>query len=1116
DSNAACGEGNTCVEIGESEPCYPTYQTNLESYGLWSNGSPQYTGYVGECPATENLCTELVDPYDVDTSGKNPDGKPYYVIYDDRVTKNSDECGGQASLREGCVLFDNAEDPTKSYDSTATYEASERKAVKGEINTLVARVSTDQNDANVLLKVNRNRACSEWLACESFEPIQTGDGKQVFACESFAPCIALSPTGGCETWVENNGIREPVESYLDEQKFISRDTSWNGTEYTGYSLFNRFNLGDLQSINISIDDVGSTSSTIDTTNAYIAYVIPDSYFDDNSTAVRCGSDGQDTGKVCGIEEEGRCIRKKCVIPFDGSFEPKETELPKIATALGEVECKVPPEEDSPFSFDIVSIEKRDEHRFAKDVIPVESEEQTQMTRFTFSKRTSEANVCQGEDCTCNYVKIAYGNSLVRDYWGVDTYNQNKSKLDVWGVCTGSSETEGDYCNQDSDCVLGMCQKIDRIETFVGSTGHCLEYDKSRPIFDTNGQKNFACLTWYPSDKSFGNIDTGNLYPEAGYYPSIDANTDDKGIAGLVYCTDSFGRSGGAYEGELKISPRYGGTSIGHSAIQDVSSVVVAKMFATTSPASNYSAGSDPVDLSYAPNTNSNNLYATPADVVTTVPITEGQMFVKDDNEKLHLGYKEFYKTLYPDVFHISYETLPVRCNSLVRILYRDPYVKPEDFDMNPYLWYVCGTEFANTDLSGHQSVLSVGGSSQYSVPDALNSLYSFASLFAWDHIDHNAVVLRVEGDSTSHEISQSPQKYFGYAPVGTDSYRIGGLVPDPYIDGHDTMTLFHPPRFNNLGGEFKFLQQWHNITVDTRCLVAGGCPQDQDTTMIRSTDTEAYLNLAALESVNFIPLRIPGNTMLNAPGIVSSDLVINFGQDVYKKTGVSVPENFDTGYEISDAVRQNNDISVTSYKLQRDDASSVPCQGLVSFCDYSSGDLVNSSHQQSQTMLFTGASASAGTLARNQIATRYVMTFYPSSGTIPPFVANSPSKQFDGAMSLDTDPFTSDCPLHKGNFFAIGMDFNSDGDFLGYISRNCHSNTGSYGIQMAVVATMKDQCSEFTSVYHDAILSDSTNKAWTNRVWKDSKFSLAVQAQTSQQFLRNTPRSPFGSTDLTH
>jgi hypothetical protein len=187
-ADSDCGTGNTCDEIGTSVACYPEYFENFSSYGLWSNGSQNYQGFVGECPSGQNLCTEFIDPYDTDTSGKNPKGKPYYVINNDALTANTEECGGKASLREGCVLFDQTDVPTKTMTASTTYQQSETLANKGTGQSLVSPVSTSQNDANIILKVDRNRECSEWLSCTSYEPVKTSDGQNAFACAQLGRC----------------------------------------------------------------------------------------------------------------------------------------------------------------------------------------------------------------------------------------------------------------------------------------------------------------------------------------------------------------------------------------------------------------------------------------------------------------------------------------------------------------------------------------------------------------------------------------------------------------------------------------------------------------------------------------------------------------------------------------------------------------------------------------------------------------------------------------------------------------------------------------------------------------------------------------------------------------
>jgi hypothetical protein len=69
-------------------------------------------------------------------------------------------------------------------------------------------------------------------------------------------------------------------SLLDFDQYVSRDTSWNGAEYTGYSLYNQVQIADLDTV--SLKDVEG----VDTKNAYIGYVLPN---------VTCNTIGQSCG-----------------------------------------------------------------------------------------------------------------------------------------------------------------------------------------------------------------------------------------------------------------------------------------------------------------------------------------------------------------------------------------------------------------------------------------------------------------------------------------------------------------------------------------------------------------------------------------------------------------------------------------------------------------------------------------------------------------------------------------------------------------------------------------------------------------------------------------------------
>ncbi len=56
-------------------PCYNGYLQSGGDYGIWSNKSKEYNGFVGICPTEQTGCTELVDRADVSTGYTK--GKPY-------------------------------------------------------------------------------------------------------------------------------------------------------------------------------------------------------------------------------------------------------------------------------------------------------------------------------------------------------------------------------------------------------------------------------------------------------------------------------------------------------------------------------------------------------------------------------------------------------------------------------------------------------------------------------------------------------------------------------------------------------------------------------------------------------------------------------------------------------------------------------------------------------------------------------------------------------------------------------------------------------------------------------------------------------------------------------
>ncbi|MBT5807826.1 hypothetical protein HOI18_00960, partial [Candidatus Uhrbacteria bacterium] len=104
------------------------------------------------------------------------------------------------------------------------------------------------NDSNEILKVNRDRSCAAWLACDS---ARTSWNSQTSRYESICDSINLCTAGGsrgdqstCTEWGESDAV------VLTEGLYSERDVNWTGYEYSGFSIpnqlppehYNQFNI----------------------------------------------------------------------------------------------------------------------------------------------------------------------------------------------------------------------------------------------------------------------------------------------------------------------------------------------------------------------------------------------------------------------------------------------------------------------------------------------------------------------------------------------------------------------------------------------------------------------------------------------------------------------------------------------------------------------------------------------------------------------------------------------------------------------------------------------------------------------------------------------------------
>lgn len=460
---------------GTDEACDPDFVVGGNFNGIRRNGDPEYAGFVGQCPAQHNSCTEFVDPTDR-VADLYPNGRPYYYLKNDKLDTTS--CNGQVSPKAGCVLFQDSSNPARSWNASSTYAASVRAN-----NTAIPAVSDPPNDSNVIVKVKQSRQCGEWLACQSSTSVwDARENRFKEICDQIGLCNAYSATepGRCQSWVTG---RQP--EILTEDVYRTRDTSFAGMEYSGYSIPLNFPTESLSQV------------VVGTSTLRLARVLGD-----------CGRDARD-GEACTVGgERGACWSKKCAQAIRGSGDPAGFGLPEPLRPLGETSnavapsCRAYPEQNAPFPSEVKG-------------------------RPGFQN----AKVCEdGQVCECAYQKVTYGAGSFVKYFSFSPEVPSGQ-----GFCQGGT-FDGKPCNprargardeednltcttssgeaDDIDPNPGTCQIPSRKDPVRGLEGYCLESDTAVSL---NGNPDTrACLTWLPTDRLAGSPDIYNQYASAGF------------------------------------------------------------------------------------------------------------------------------------------------------------------------------------------------------------------------------------------------------------------------------------------------------------------------------------------------------------------------------------------------------------------------------------------------------------------------------------------------------------------------------------------------------------------------------------------------------------------------
>ncbi|MFB6181565.1 MAG: hypothetical protein ABEJ24_01575, partial [Candidatus Magasanikbacteria bacterium] len=1160
----------TCKRKG-TIPCYSAAQTIAGDYKIRSNKSNNYEGFVGKCPASQNMCREFVDRANKKRLAKG--GKSYYRIFNENFKQEvMGQCNGQVSLKNGCVLMDNTFKPAQKYNTEKTYKRSRQSSKNREKYAPVDPATTGKLDADMIFKVERDRQCKQWWSCTAQKSIYQNGSRQS-VCTEYSLCNKASEGGDCLTPISSGGTgycsETPGQSCVSDdvcpsnncifpeplttQNYVERDTSFYGTEYSGGSVLNLYNINQLKSFDFS-NLVGSQITR------YLAYVVPQNFFRQNQSQanprgryfnlscrkVKKVKGGQDRlvnkenwSKCGGIRgKDGRCWDGKCIKPvkygvgFPSRLDEDTFKNTNTTTAFKNMiepyltggRCKTYPEEDSPFPQSVLSAPLSEQRTLDDTATPT----RTQFIRKkTKPKDYTNANVCQEGSCSCLYKKVEYSNQEV-DYWDFSTTIEDASTTEkIPGICQ-SGPHKGKFCDSDSDCSKGNqpgdCQKPESISRQIGSFGFCLERDRSRVI---NGGAENPCITWFPTPGSASNFSTFNNFREAGYYPPKDAAGSGKKAKQI--------RGGKAY---CLVSKGYG-SGLDHKDATLINVSGYSNVFFTDKswggflkPIIDYRAVLEDATGKSGSNADEDLDFMKSGSDACGEKFSGGDMMLSKAKSAARkcANNNKLMKAKAPGEFYVGtgdhdknnnnnialYATkLNVSCNKYPRKVVGKPmtasyksynrgkfdaiHEKDADptagLDLTTYFntWKNLSHSFNSFDLQGatHYTQLACFGSEGADSNQQNNN--EFNGLIAeWgkQNVDPGKGAAAL-----LLRLEQGPEgkvnmpQTKSFGITNNDEYY--SLVPNMKNNNKKWDKKLSYSANGNKTNSFKSDYKAENGTIGDRLYIS----------QFQKNLRESWIN-----NVYFVPVRIPDGEGNKAflPPLFTKNWRIPLSKLKYKdKDGVINIKQ--SGIQVDNTKDGEFPSPLKVWFDKKDPADGDKKGGLKPKKD----DLQKISGYYSYKRNTKGGK------------TRYVTVFYPEvkkGGKVedvkkPSFINKSSEKK-----ALEEGKCNS-----WDNWIALGMEFGKNGEFLGYVSRYCHQQrTGdNHGVQLAVFTMMKDQCNIGGSVYKSQGLTtaNAANKAFTNRVWSNNinnKIKGFYSQNESGAIPRKLKNKPFGTINLSH
>jgi len=188
------------IDISITEINIPT-NTNVQSYRFFTGSATSDNTFL------------------ISSSESDPDNNPKIwlskvaIDYQKRDGVNREECNGEVSFVDGCVLFNERK---VNPGGVSSYEENIWSADEAfTANKPFSPSSAGNPNSNVILKVRPDRTCNEWLACKSY--IFDKDNNSI--CYDIGLCDYLDDNNNCSNFITNrnreNLIHGPAGTLAD-------------------------------------------------------------------------------------------------------------------------------------------------------------------------------------------------------------------------------------------------------------------------------------------------------------------------------------------------------------------------------------------------------------------------------------------------------------------------------------------------------------------------------------------------------------------------------------------------------------------------------------------------------------------------------------------------------------------------------------------------------------------------------------------------------------------------------------------------------------------------------------------------------------------------------------